>query len=206
MKNTIKTLIIILLIMSLSSCFWKKEEANTEISKEKVIEQIEQKAKDEWIDLEEIKKAQEEMGADMKDISQKVLSWDMTDEQAEKAMMKSLNNSSSLTNMIEKQKKQIPQTLEIIKANLKCIKKADSKSDWEDCIVKSNKLAKKYWLTDMIETTEKFEVDFVWNKESKEKIITDTQEWIQQLEKILPCIQKAKIMTDFIECSEKMDQ
>lgn len=201
-----KLLLLITLTLLLSSCFWKKEEANTEISKEKVIEQIEQKAKDEWIDLEEIKKAQEEMGADMKDISQKVLSWDMTDEQAEKAMMKSLNNSSSLTNMIEKQKKQIPQTLEIIKANLKCIKKADSKSDWEDCIVKSNKLAKKYWLTDMIETTEKFEVDFVWNKESKEKIITDTQEWIQQLEKILPCIQKAKIMTDFIECSEKMDQ
>ena len=73
------------------------------------------------------------MKDDIVDISEKVQEWEMTEEEAEKAMMDSLNNSETVQTQLEKSKEQMPKILEIIKFNKKCITEADSKSDAEKC-------------------------------------------------------------------------
>ena len=200
MKKILNIIIISVLILSLSSCFWTKEEVN----KEKLIEQINEEIKDEWTNSEEIKKVQEEMNKDVKDISQKLLNWEMTDKQAEEAMLESMNKSWAVSNMLEKQKKQMPKILEILKVNLKCLTKADSKSDAKKCEDKSNKLAKKYWIEEVYDDEDdEFNEDFEWNAEEKKEVIADITSWIKELEKMIPCIEKAKVMTDFMKCSQE---
>ena len=193
MKRILNIIFISVLMLSLSSCFWTKEEVN----KEKIIEQIEEDIKDEWI-----KKVKEEMNKDVKDISQKLLDWEISDEEAQKAMLDSINNSTSLNSELKKQKEKMPKVLEILKSNLECLEDADNKSEIKKCYEKSEKLAKKYWIEEMYKGGEDDE-DFNWWKEEKKEVIADITSWIKELEKMLPCIEKAKVMTDFMKCSQE---
>ena len=67
----------------------------------------------------------------------------MTEEEAEKAMLDSMNDSETIQTQLEKSKEEMPKVLEILKFNKQCLTKADSKSDAEKCEESSIELAKK---------------------------------------------------------------
>jgi len=196
MKKIIWIITILILSFGLSSC-WDKENDLNKIEKNQNIE-IEQINED----IDNMKKIKEEMSKDVKDISQKLLDWEISDEEAQKAMLDSINNSTTLNSQLEKQKEEMPKMLEILKFNLECLEDADNKSEVKKCSEKSEKLAKKYWIEEMYEDEED-EEDFNWWKEEKKEVISELKDWIQMFENILPCIEKAKVMTDFMKCSQE---
>ncbi len=122
----------------------------------------------------------------------------MTSEEAEEAMMDSMNNSKTVQTQLEKTKEQTPKMIEWMKVNKKCIEVADSKSDAKECMGKANKLAKKLGLPDFFieDDTE----DFDWDSNEKELIVSDLKEALEQREIMLPCIENAENMTDLMQC------
>lgn len=200
MKKTIKIIVIMILILSLNSCFSKKEEPvkndNANIQKE-INSPINNQDEVSKKNVETVKKIQNEMSDDMKDISQKMLDWKITDEEAKEAFLNSMDNSNTLKSQLEIQKEQMPKMLKIMKASLECVKDIDNKFDAKKCEDESKKLAKKLWIEDMYEDDEEYE----WEQDKKAETISDIEKWITQLEKAIPCLEKAKVMTEFMECS-----
>jgi len=192
MKKAIKLIVLITIILSMSSC-WTKEEKNIDNNKKVQNEQNSSNNED------KVKKQiQEETSKDIKDISEKVLNWEMTAEEAQKAMVDSMNNSKTFKNQLEKSKYEMPKFLEILKFNKKCLSDADTKGDADECEKQGRKLAKKLGISDMYpdEPNENIE----WNSDFKEQTLKDIDKWIEQFETMLPCINKAKTVSDMMKC------
>lgn len=124
----------------------------------------------------------------------------MTDEEAKKAMLDSMDNSKTMQGQLELQKKQMPKMLEVIKFNKKCFEDVDNQSDAEDCVAKSKKLSKKLGLDDFF-TDDEEDKEIEWNQDDKEATLAEMDDSIAQMEKMLPCIEKAKVLTDMMKCS-----
>ena len=113
-------------------------------------------------------------------------------------MLNSMNNSKTVQSQLEITKEQTPKMIEWIKVNKECIEDSDSKSDAEKCMDESNELAKKLGLNDFY--IEEEDEDFDWNSEEKKLMLSDLNEGLEQMEKMLPCIEKAEVMTDLMQC------
>ncbi len=140
-----------------------------------------------------------ELGAMMADIQEKMkANPNMTKEEQKALMMKAMNSSNMAKKMLEKQKDQLPKMVKVLKLDRECLSKADTKADAKVCEKASRKLAKKLGLDESDEE----ESDFEWNKEEKNKIIPEMDKQIARMEKALPCIKKAKVMSDMAKCMQ----
>lgn len=184
MKKLLLSILMLTLSLSLISCNEEKN-GNKEVNQEQKQLEISQKINDEMKD--EIEK-----------ISEKVKNGKMTNEEAEKAMIDSMNNSETVKTQLEISKEQTPKMIKWAKANMKCLEGADNKSDAEKCMKKSNDLAKKLGLDDFY--MEKDDEDFDWNESEKKEILIEMSDAINEMEWMLPCIEKAEVITDLMEC------
>jgi hypothetical protein len=125
----------------------------------------------------------------------------MTPEEQKALMMKMMNQSQTIQSMLQKQQVQMPKVLEVLKSNRACIAKADTKSDAKACEKESEKLAKKLGLEEDFD--DEGEEDFVWNEEEKRRALANMDEGISHIERSLPCIKKAKTMSDMAQCSQR---
>ncbi len=114
-----------------------------------------------------------------------------------------MNQSKTGQDMLSKQKAQLPKILKILKSNRTCLSKADTKSDANVCEKKAEKLANKIGFEEDFEAEEENEQHFVWNKKEKNKILAEIDEEITHIEHSLPCIQKAKTMSDMMRCAQE---
>lgn len=189
MKKALLGLISMILVISLSSC----EEGKNVNTVDNNINNSEQTVQN---------KISEEIKPEIKDISKQVQNWEISSEEAEKAMKDSINSSDTMQSQLEKSKDQMPKILQILKANRKCIVDSDNKSDAKDCETKAIELAKKLWISDMFDNNEKT-WDFEWNEQIKKETLTDIDSWIKEFEAMLPCIEKAENMTDMMQCGNE---
>ncbi len=179
-----KKILLISLMLTISLLFVSCGEEKVAILEEKQIEVT--------------KEINSKMKDNIKEISDKVVSWDITDEEVEDKIMDSINNSKTVQTQLEKTKEQTPKMVEWMKVNKKCIEAADSKIDAKKCMEKANKLAKKLDLPGFFIEDEN--EDFDWNSKEKELILSDLNEALEQREKMLPCIEKAEKITDLMQC------
>ncbi len=148
----------------------------------------------------------QELGAMMGQMQEKMKANPNMSEMEQKAlMMQLMNKSSGAKSMLQKQKEQMPKVLTLLKSNRSCLSDADSKSDAQVCEEKSIKLAKELGMDDMYDYEEEEEEEFVWNESEKKQALLEMDEGIQQIEKSLPCIEKAQTMSDMMHCSEGMN-
>jgi len=133
MKKILLISLMLVLSLFLVSCGEKKVEDKS----------VEKTTNSEQKQIETSKKINEEMKDDIADISEKMKNGEMTEVDAEKAMMDSMNKSKTIQNQLEIQKEQMPKMLKVIKANRECFEDVDNKSDAEKCVDEAKKLSKK---------------------------------------------------------------
>jgi peptidoglycan hydrolase CwlO-like protein len=127
----------------------------------------------------------------------------MSEEDKQKAFMAIMNKSNSAQSMLEKQKQKMPKTLKVLKHDRACLAKADTTADMKKCEESSKKFAKKLGIYD----NEYYEDDgeeIIWNEKEKKETLRGMDGAINRMEKMLPCIQNAKVMSDMMECSKGM--
>jgi hypothetical protein len=143
----------------------------------------------------------QEMGKIMGQLQEKLkTNPNMSEEEQEALMMQMMNQSKMGNDVLQKQKEQLPKILKISKSNRVCLGKADTKAETKECEKKSKILAKKIGLKDSFNYED--EEDFVWNKEEKTKILADMDKWIKEMERSLPCVQKANNMSEMMQCTK----
>ena len=100
------------------------------------------------------------------------------------------------------QKEQIPKLFKLMKKQESCIKDADDKDDLMDCVNDAKKESKKMWISEMYMDEEDDEElkKLVWNDAEKQKTLKEMSEWLAEMEKMLPCLKEAKVMTDMMKC------
>ena len=193
MKKWLLVSLVLALVLSLSSC-----------GEEKVENKIEEKVLDNTIiqeELDTVEQIEKEMEADIKDISEKVENWEMTEEEAQAAMMASMNNSETVQSQLELQKVQMPIMLKVIKENRKCLGDADNSDDVEKCMEEAKDLSKKLGVEELYGDDDLEDKDFTWGEEEKTQMLAEMDEAIESMDKMLPCIAAAEVMTDLMQCS-----
>jgi len=187
MKKLILISLMLMLSLFITSCWEDKvEEVKTQ----------------EQVSAEQPKEIVKEISDTTKEISEKIASWEITGEEAEKMMLDWLNNSKTVKSQLELQKEQMPKLFKLIKGQQSCIKDADDKGDLMDCVEDSKKMAKKMWISEMYMDDEDEEElkNLVWDDAEKEKTLKEMSEWLAEMEKMLPCLKDAKVMTDMMKC------
>ena len=120
----------------------------------------------------------------------------MSKEEQKAFMLKAMNSSQTIKKRIQKQKREMPKMLKVMKYYRSCLKDANSKSDARVCDKKSAVLGQKLGLErDFTEEEE----DFVWDKK---RMLAEVDEGIEHLEHVLPCIQKSQNMSDVMQCNQ----
>ena len=190
MKKILLISLMLVLSLSLSSCGNEKAEEKID---NKVTNQEEKQ-------IEISEKINNEMKDGIKEISDKIASWEITSEDAEKLMIDSMNNSETVKSQLEIEQEQMPKMLQIIKANRECFDDVDNKSDADKCVEEAEELAKKLGVEEFYSEDEEYEED-EWIQEDKEEMLAEMDIYIKQMEQMLPCILDAEVMTDLMNCS-----
>ena len=189
MKKILLISLISVLSLSLTSCW---EEKTNEIAKNWGQEQIQEQVQEQGAE-----KMEEEMSDEIQEIYEKVENWEMTNEEGSQAIKDSIDISDTAQEQLTKAKEEMPKMLEWWKAYRECISGVDSKSDMQECMKKSNELARKLNLSEFIEDEN---IDFEWNNDEKEQLLIEVDKGIEQMEKMLPCVDDAKVISELMQC------
>jgi len=190
MKKIILISIILIFSLFITSCWEEKIEKNN------TKEQNQEK---------QAQKISEEISKTSKELFDKMANWEITDQEAEKMMLESINNSKTIQDQLELQKEQMPKLLKLIKEQKKCIENTNNKTDLLNCVDDSKKLAEEMWISDMYmdEESDKELKEMKWDDIEKQKALEEINQWISEMESIMPCIKDAKVITDMVKCYEK---
>lgn len=144
-----------------------------------------------------------ELGAMMGDIQAQInANPNMTEAEKKALMMQALGNSNQAKSKFQQQKDQMPKILQVMKQMKSCLENASSQADADRCEEKASRLAKQLGLDE-----DEFSDDedpLVWNKNTKKEVLSDLNEGIQNMEQMMPCIEKAQNMMDMMKCNQGM--
>ncbi len=124
---------------------------------------------------------------------------DMNNEEQMAMMMQAMGQSEQGGGALQQQKEQMPKMLKVVKSMRQCLKDASSQAEADRCMEKSAKLSNQLGLPD--DFTEEDE-PMVWNKETKAQALFDLDEGIKEMEQMLPCIENAQNIMDFMKCTQ----
>jgi len=183
----------ILLVTTLIVGFVGCGDSNENVEKSKVV----QEAKTETITVEE---QMDEMGKALKEGQEKIAANpNMSKEEQEEVIVSAIANSKGMQGQLEKLKNGMPKMLEAMKFGKECLTKADSKKEAKTCMEKVNTLIQE---SGMGEVEDDAEEDFSWSAEDKKSMLKDIDEGMKEMEKSLPCIEKANNMMDLMQCQK----
>ena len=128
----------------------------------------------------------------------------MSEEEQKKLVVETLVNSDSMKNQFEKQKEMMPKMVKFMKSNRTCLQDANSKEDAKECEKKAEEMAKKLGFDDEVSEEEE-EEEFHWDKAEKKRVLLEMDEGIKEMEKSLPCLEKAKNMMDLMQCTKVVE-
>ena len=125
----------------------------------------------------------------------------MSKEEQKKLVVETLVNSDSMKSQFAKQKEMMPKMVKFMKVNRACLQDANSKDDAKVCEKKAERIAKELGFDDEF-SEEGEEEEFHWDKAEKKKVLLGMDEGIKEMEKNLPCLEKAKNMMDLMQCTK----
>ncbi len=124
---------------------------------------------------------------------------DMSNEQQLAMMMQAMGQSEQGGGPLQQQKEQMPKMLKVMKSMRQCLNDASSQAQADSCMEKSIELSNQLGLPDNF--TEE-EDPLEWNKETKAQVLFDLDEGIEEMEQMLPCIENAQNLMDFMKCTQ----
>jgi hypothetical protein len=124
---------------------------------------------------------------------------DMTNEEQVAMMMQAMGQSEQAGGPLQQQKEQMPKMLKVMKSMRQCLNDASSQAQADSCMEKSIELSNQLGLPDNF--TEE-EDPLEWNKETKAQVLFDLDEGIEEMEQMLPCIENAQNLMDFMKCTQ----
>ncbi|GAB6143930.1 hypothetical protein [Desulfocicer niacini] len=124
---------------------------------------------------------------------------DMSNEQQIAMMMQAMGQSEQGSGPLQQQKEQMPKMLKVMKSMRQCLNDASTQAEADSCMEKSIKLSNQLGLPDNF--TEE-EDPLAWNKETKAQVLFDLDEGIEEMEQMLPCIENAQNLMDFMKCTQ----
>lgn len=145
-----------------------------------------------------------EVSENMEEVIEKFEEGTISEEKAKNIMIDAVDNSTVMKTELEKQKEEMPKMLIVLKMNRDCIQDADTKADIKACEKKSLKKAQALGITDFYGEVEEDE-DFEWNVIEKEQMLADIDGGIIHMEKMLPCLEKANVLSDLMQCVGTME-
>ena len=188
MKNILSISLVLISSIILSSC-WENVDTSMQIVDEKQNDTFTEQLADDVSD-------------EIWELWEKLLNEEITEEEAKKLMLNTVDESELMKAEFEKQKKQMPILLDMIKINRECLSAADNKSDVETCMSNLEEIVKDSWFEDFNE--EDFDTwEFEWNAEEKKTILVEMDAWIVEMEKMLPCFENSENFSELMECSQK---
>jgi hypothetical protein len=144
-----------------------------------------------------------ELGALMGDMqAQMNANPNMTEAEQTAMMIQAMGNSNQGKSQLQQQKDQLPKMLQVMKYMETCLSNASSQADADRCEKESSRLAKQLGLNN-----DEFSDDedpLVWNKNTKQQVLSELKEGIQSMEQVMPCIEKAQNMMDMMKCNQGM--
>ncbi len=124
----------------------------------------------------------------------------MSREDQNALMLKMMDESDIGKKILETQKDQMPKMIKILKADSKCLSKAETKKEAKICEKSSIELAKKLGLNQNPPSNK----DYEWDKNISSRVIPAMNKQIEALEKSLECTEKAKVISDISKCMKKL--
>jgi len=126
---------------------------------------------------------------------------EMSKEDRKKLVVETLINTDSMQSQFAKQKEMLPKMVKFMKANRACLQDANSKDDAKACEKRAEGMAKELGFDDEF-SEEGEEEEFNWDKDEKKKVLLEMDEGIKEMEKNLPCLEKAQNMMDLMQCAK----
>jgi len=126
----------------------------------------------------------------------------MTTAEQNDLMMQMVSNSGNGNSQFQQQKDEMPKMLKLMKRMETCLSNASSQADADRCEEESSRMAGQLGLDD-----EEFSDDedpLVWNKNTKNQVLSELKQGIQSMEQMMPCIEKAENMMDMMKCNQGM--
>ncbi len=143
--------------------------------------------------MQELQKLMQQMQAKMKENP------NMSKAERKALVQQMIDKSEMGRNTLKRQKEQMPKMLQILKSNRACLEKAQTKTQLKTCEEKSKILAKELGMKANFDDEKEYK-DFVWNEKEKKMTLERMDKGIRELEKVLPCIQKAQTLSDVKKC------
>lgn len=126
----------------------------------------------------------------------------MTKAEQTAMMMQAMNNSNQGKSQLQQQKDQMPKMLKLMKHMETCLSNASSQADADRCEEESSQLSRQLGLDD--DEFSDNEDPLVWNNNTKKQVLSELKEGIQDMEQMMPCIEKAQNMMDLMKCNQGM--
>ena len=191
MKKIIIGIIALMVIIGAYS-FLKNDKDSTTLEK-KVTGEISKQEENGRKIMEEI---------DMQGLIEKAQSGEISEEEFEAEMKKSLSQSKTFNSEFEKYKELMPSYLKVAKSYKECISDANSLSAANSCWDSAERMSKSLGL-DYEEDTgdEKFTS---WTNQDKQRELTELDEGILGIKKSIECYDKTSNMVEAMECMENI--
>jgi hypothetical protein len=123
----------------------------------------------------------------------------MSQEEQEEVIVNAIANSEGMKSQLQKIKNGMPKMLEAMKFGKECLNKAENKEEAKTCMNKVNTMVQE---SGMSEVEDDAEEDFSWSAEDKKAMLKDIDDAMNEMEKSLPCIEKANTMMDLMQCQK----
>lgn len=125
----------------------------------------------------------------------------MTEAEQEAMLIQQMINSPQAKAKFQQQKDQMPKMLQLMKQLENCLESASSQKDADRCVEESSNLSKQLGLDEDFSDDEE---PLIWDKNTKEQVLSEFKENIQRIEQAMPCIEKAENMMDIMKCNQDM--
>ena len=125
----------------------------------------------------------------------------LTPEEEKQIMIDALTGSKGMENQFIKMKHDMPKMVKVLKFGRGCLSTSETKEDAKECMNKIDAMAKENGMTEGDGENE----DFLWTPATKHQMLKEINKSIHDIEKTLPCVEKALNMADLMNCNKLLE-
>ncbi len=122
----------------------------------------------------------------------------MSEKDLEQQVLSALSQTPQMNSELKKMQRNMPIMLKLAREYRKCLKRADNKNQAQICGDRAEQKSRKLGLP--YDSQDQDEKIMSWSPQDKKKALDDMDESIADMEKAMPCIQKAANFMDLMNC------
>ncbi len=122
----------------------------------------------------------------------------MSEKELQQQLLSGISQNPQMNNELQKMQHDMPIMLKLSKEYRNCLKRADHKNEAQACRDRAEQKSQKLGLPADLEDRDDNIIS--WSPQDKKKALEEMDEAITDMEKAMPCIQKAKTFMDLMNC------